>query len=210
MNLTKTMMGTMMAFAAGGMLLPMAAQAEVKPTIVVMHRNVQNQKDESNWNNLALDLAQDGYRVVSVAMKQDETAAEGRDQAVKLLNDSPEYGKIVLVGTAAASDAVSMTAEAEAPRVKSIVYVSADPAVPTLGPRTVSEPADLVGKIPSYQIRITDGKKTNLTEKGATMLRVREEGHSTLANLTDLKEAVEIFATGKAVYRYTDFSGYLS
>ena len=192
MNLTKSMM----LFAAGAMLLPFAAQAETKPTIVVVHRNILNEVDERNWQNLALDLATDGYRVVSLALNQGETVTEGRDQLVKLLNTSPEYGKLVLVGTAAASDVISLTAEAETGRVKSVVYVSAEPAVATLGPRNVAEPDDLVGKIPSYQIKITDGKRTQgLTEAGASVIRVREEGHSTLAKRQDLAAAIMLVAT---------------
>jgi len=194
MNLTKSMM----MFAAGTMLLPLAAQAETKPTIVVLHRNIQNQTDEKNWQNLALDLAGNGYRVVSVALEPTQSASSGRDEVVKLLNESPEYGKLVLVGTAAASDVVSLTAEAETGRVNSVVYVSAEPAVATLGPRTVDEPADLVGKVPSYQIKITDSKRPELpTELGASVIRVREEGHSTLAKRQDLSAAIVMVAADK-------------
>jgi len=158
MNLTKSMM----MFAAGTMLLPLAAQAETKPTIVVLHRNIQNQTDEKNWQNLALDLAGNGYRVVSVALEPTQSASSGRDEVVKLLNESPE------------------------------------PAVATLGPRTVDEPADLVGKVPSYQIKITDSKRPELpTELGASVIRVREEGHSTLAKRQDLSAAIVMVAADK-------------
>ncbi len=197
MNLTKSMM----MLAAGAMLMPLASQAETKPTLVVMHRNIQNQADEANWRDLALALAGDGFRVVTVALKPEETATEGRDEVVKLLNNAPEYGKVVLIGTAAASDVVSMTAEAEPQRVQSLVYVSAEPAVATLGPRTVSEPADLAGKIPSYQIKITNGKRSDLGEKGATMFRVREKGTSTVARVDDMTGALELVAIGHYVYR---------
>jgi hypothetical protein len=206
MNLTKSMM----MLAAGAMLLPLAAQAEQKPTLVVLHKNILNQNDEATWQDLANSLSQDGYRVVSVALRPEETAAQGRDQVVKLLSDSPEYGKVVLVGTAAASDALSMTAEADAARVKALVYVSAEPSVATLGPRTVSEPNDLVGKVPSFQIKITNGKRTDLNEKGATMLRVRENGKSTVARVDDMTSAIEICATGRAAYHEHGYNGYWS
>jgi hypothetical protein len=194
-NLTFAMSGMMTAAA---MLAPIAAHAATKPTIVVMHRNIQNQTDESNWRNLALGLASEGFRVVSVALKPEETAAAGRDQVVKLLDQSPEYGKVVLVGTAAASDALSLTAEAEQARVQAVAYVSAEPAVATLGPRTVEEPSDLVGKVPSFQIKITNGKQTSgLTETGASMFRVREEGKSTLARQQDMVDAIKLVASVK-------------
>ncbi len=193
-----TLTRSMMILTAAATLLPFAAQAEQKPTIVVMHRNIQNQKDESNWRNLANGLANDGYRVVSVALKPAETAAEGRDHVMVLLNESPEYGKVVLVGTAAASDAVSLTAEAAQARVQAVVYVSAEAAVPTLGPRTVNVPSNLVGKVTSYQIKISNGKRPQgFLEPGASMIRVREEGHSTLAKVSDLVDALEMVATDK-------------
>lgn len=191
MNMSRSMM----ILAAGATLLPLAAHADQKPTIVVMHQNVQKQKDEANWRNLANGLADAGYRVVSVALQPNETAAQGRDHAVQLLDESPEFGKIVLVGTAAASETLSLTAEAEATRVQALVYVSAEAAVPTLGPRTVSEPSDLVGKIPSYQIKITNGKRPQgLNEPGAAMIRVREDGDSTLAKQVDMVEALQMLA----------------
>jgi hypothetical protein len=195
MNLTKTLM----AITAGAALLPLAAQAETKPTIVVMHENIHNQKDEANWRDLASWISRDGYTVVSVALSPSESASASRDHVVKLLDQSPEYGKLVLVGTAAASDTLSLTAQSEAGRVQSLVYVSAEPAVPTLGPRTVSEPNELVGKIASFQIKITNGKKTSLNEKGANMLRVRENGSSTTARVEDLAQAIEIVAVGRLV-----------
>jgi hypothetical protein len=183
---------------AGAMLAPIAAHAATKPTLVVMHRNIQNQTDEANWRNLALGLASEGFRVVSVALEPQETATAGRDQVVKLLDQSPEYGKVVLVGTAAASDVLSLTAEAEQARVQAVAYVSAEPAVATLGPRTVEEPSDLVGKVPSYQIKITNGKHTlGLNEPGASMFRVREQGTSTLARQEDMVEAIKMVATQK-------------
>jgi membrane-associated protease RseP (regulator of RpoE activity) len=195
MNLTKSMM----TLAVAAMALPAAAaHAETKPTFVVVHRNVGIQTDETNWNNLALGLSSAGYRVVSVALKPNETATESRDKVAKLLDESPEFGKLVLVGTAAASDVLSQTAEVEASRVNALVYVSAEPAVATLGPRNVAEPSDLVGRIPSYQIKITD-KKRNLAfrEPGANLIRVREEGHSTLARQEDMVEALDRIASEK-------------
>lgn len=168
--------------------LPTAAT----PTVVVMHRNIQNEQDEQNWQQLALGLSYQGYRVISVAMQRDETAETAASNTIHLLNETGCNDKLVLVGTASASDAISAVAQAEPTHVKALVYVSDAEAVPTFGPRTVAEPATLTGVVPSFQVKVTNGKHTSATTEGGTIVfRVREQGHSTLGRTGDMVATID-------------------
>jgi pimeloyl-ACP methyl ester carboxylesterase len=210
MTTTISMMTSMMTkrvimlAAAAAMVLPVAAaHAEKKPTILLVHRNVQKQTDEKNWAQLSLDLSNDGYRVVSFAMPLGDASSLTRRDLVRLIkheDSSDNSDKVVVVSTAAASDVAESLVQTAPELVKALVYISAEPTVATLGPRTVSEPSDLVGKVPSYQVKITANKQTsNLYERGATTFLVREQGSSTLARLSDLQNAIETIATSKAL-----------
>ena len=189
MTLTKRILLT-----AGAMLLPVvAAQAEKKPTLVLMHRNIENVTDESNWLKLSAGLAHDGYKVISVALTPSEDAVAGRDHLTKLLDQYHTDEKFVLVGTAAVNETASMVAQAEKARIKAVVYISAEDSVKTLGPHQVNVPATL--GIVSYQVRITNAKHVHgLAEQGANTFQVREEGSSTLAKMDDLIVAINTVA----------------
>jgi hypothetical protein len=191
----------MMTAAAAVMVVPaVAAHAEKKPTILLVHRNIQKQADEQNWEKLAINLSADGYRVVSFAMALDDTTPLTRDGLLRVAKQESPNDKLLVVSTAAASDMAAQVVEAAPDMVKAIVYITAEPTVATLGPRTVSEPNDLVGKVPSYQIRISANQQTsNLYERGATSFRVREQGTSTLAKLSDLQDVIETIATTKTL-----------
>jgi pimeloyl-ACP methyl ester carboxylesterase len=189
----------MMKAALAALVMPAAAAyAAPKPTIVLVHRNIQKTVDEQNWKQLAINLADDGYRVLSYAMASTDSSAATRDGLVRLLSHEGMNEKLVVVSTAAASDMATMVAESEPERVKAVVYISAEPSVATLGPRSVEAPADLAGKVPVYQVKITSGTKTSdLFERGATTYRVREEGTSTLPRVHDLEQVIETVAVAK-------------
>jgi hypothetical protein len=191
----------MMTAAAAAMVLPVAAaHAEKKPTILLVHRNILKQADEQNWEKLAVNLSSDGYRVVSFAMAMDDSAPLTRAGLLRVMKQESPNDKLLVVSTAAASDVAAQVVEAAPDMVKALVYISAEPTVATLGPRTVAEPNDLVGKVPSYQIKISANPQTsNLYERGATSFRVREQGTSTLAKLSDLQNAIETIATSKTL-----------
>lgn len=187
-----TLTRRMTKFALGAMLLPVvAAYAEKKPTLVLMHRNIQNVQDESNWIKMSNGLAHEGYRVISVALLPDENVAQSTTHMTNLLDQYKNGETFVLVGTAAVNETASLVAKAERSRVKAVVYISAEDSVKTLGPHQVTVPAELASALPNYQVRITNAKSVKgLVEKGSNTFQVREEGTSTLANTEDLISAL--------------------
>ena len=191
----KTTRMTLLALSAAlalPILTTVTAHASTTPTVVVMHRNIQNTQDEQHWQELASGLSYQGYRVISVAMDRDETASAAADHTIQLLDHAGCNDKLVLVGTAAASDAISAVAQAEPTRVKALVYVSASDAVPSFGPRSVTEPSTLTGVVPSFQVKVTNGKTVSeKTEGGTTAFKVREQGNSTLGRTTDLVATID-------------------
>ena len=191
----KTTRLTMLALAAAVAVPSLSAGAlttAALPTVVVMHRNIQNTPDEQHWQELAQGLSYQGYRVISVAMDRNETAQTAAGHTIQLLDRVGCNDKLVLVGTASASDAISAVAQAEPAKVKALVYVSASDAVPAFGPRSVTEPAALTGLVPSFQVKVTNGKKTSTAfEGGSTVFQVREQGHSTLGRTADMVAAID-------------------
>lgn len=188
---TRMMTKLLLAAVAIPAVSTVAAHASTTPTIVVMHRNIQNAQDEANWMDLARGLSHEGFRVVSVAMERDEPAAEASAHVIKMLDESASTDKVLLVGTAAASDALFAVAEAEPTHVSGLVYVDNAGAVPTFGPRTVVVPANLLGVVPSYEVKVTNEKRSSSqAEGGVTVFKVREQGHSTLGRTEDMVAAI--------------------
>lgn len=189
MKTTRTLSTLMTAAAALAIpaLSTVAAHASTTPTVVVMHRNVHNAQDEATWMGLAQGLSREGFRVISVAMNRDETAAEASSHVIQLLDESGYNDKVLLVGTASASEAISAVAQAEPARVQGLVYVSAADTVPTFGPRFVTVPASLQGVVPSFQVKVTNEKHaSSKAEGGAVVFKVREQGHTTLGRTEDM------------------------
>ena len=187
MKTTRMISNLMMAALAVPALTAVAAHAGTTPTVVVMHRNIHNTQDEATWMELAQGLSREGFRVVSVAMNRDETAKEASTHVIQLLDRAGYNDKLLLVGTASASEAISAVAEAEPTRVEGLVYVSAADTVPTFGPRFVTVPASLQGVVPSYQVKVTNDKHaSNHAEGGAVVFKVREQGHTTLGRTEDM------------------------
>lgn len=192
MKTTRMMMNLALAAAVVPALTAIAAQAETTPTIVVMHRNIHNVQDEQKWAELAQGLSYNGFRVVSVAMERDEPAATASAHLIKLLDESGYNQNVLLVGTAAASEAISAVALAEPTRVKALVYVSAAETVPTFGPRSVAVPANLAGLVPAYQVKVTNEKRVSASiEGGVTVFKVREQGRSTLGRTGDMVAMID-------------------
>jgi hypothetical protein len=181
------------ALVAGALLVPAAAAHAEKPTVILMHRDIKNVQDEQRWNDVARDLEFDGFHVVSMALQQNSTPTDGAYSTVNYVNAELKGKDLLLVGTASVSDAMSLVAEQAPNHVKALMYLVAATPVRTLGPRTVSEPAALVGRVPSIQVTITNIKHmTEQNESGVPAFRVREEGKSTLANVDDLEAAIEL------------------
>ncbi len=191
MKTTRLTLLALSAVVAIPSLMTVTAQAATLPTIVVMHRNIQNVQDEKNWQELAIGLSDEGYRVVSVAMERNEAAATAAQNTIDLLNRAGYNDKLVVVGTASASDAISALAQAEPTKVKALVYVSASDAVPTFGPRSVTVPSTLTGIVPTFQVKVVAGKNTASTEGGQTTFKVREQGNSTLGRTTDMVAMID-------------------
>jgi hypothetical protein len=192
MKTTRVWTKLLLAALAVPAVAAVAAKAEATRTIVVMHRNIQNTQDEQMWSELARGLSSDGFRVVSVAMQRNESATDASQHLLKLLDLMGERNKVLLVGTASASDAISDVAESAPARVEALVYVSAADAVPAFGPRTVSVPANLLGLVPAYQAKVTNEKRSSsTTEGGAMVFKVREQGQSTLGRTGDMVAMIE-------------------
>ena len=192
MKTTRIILSGLVAAVAIPAVTAVAAHAETMPTVVVMHRNIHNVQDEATWVDLAQELSGKGFRVISVAMNRDETAQEASTDVIRILNRTGYDDKVLLVGTASASEALSEVAEGEGTRVKGLVYVSAADTVPSFGPRFVTVPASLQGVVPSYQVKVTNEKHaSSKAEGGAVMFKVREQGHTTLGRTSDMVAAID-------------------
>ena len=184
---------TKLAVAAAVAVPAVAAHAEKMPTVVVMHRNIQNVEDEANWQTLAGGLSFEGFRVISIAFDQAQTAKQTHDELTRMLAQEAVDQKVLLVGTSAVSETIASVAAEKPTQVEGLVFVSASDAVPAFGPRTVNVPAGLASLVPTYQVKITRDKSSSAKIEGtATILRVREEGKSTLARNEDLIDAIKI------------------
>ena len=182
--------------ALAATLLPaIAAHAELKPTLVVMHRNIGRAQDEANWSNLANQLASHGFRVVSLALHENESAEQGAAQLRADFAGPDQQADFIVVGTAAVAETANVFAQSRPRQLRAIVYLSADGAVPAYGPRTVDIPTTLSAKVPTYQVKVSDTRKSLQSRDGAsTVYHVREEGKSTLPRIADLEATLENIA----------------
>ena len=126
-----------------------AAQAQTKPTVVLVHGAFA---DSSSWNGVVADLTRDGYHVVAAANPLRGVANDAA--AVRtVINAIP--GPVILVGHSYGGTVISAAADG-ASNVKALVYVAA--FAPEVGESTF----DLTGKFPGSTLPPTLDKPVDL------------------------------------------------
>ncbi|MBO9544582.1 alpha/beta hydrolase [Caulobacter sp.] len=126
---------TALAFALAFSLTGLAAQAQTKPTIVLVHGAFA---DSSSWDGVVADLTRDGYHVVAAANPLRGLASDAA--AVRTVIDATP-GPIILVGHSYGGAVISTAAQGAA-KVKAMVYVAA------FAPEVGESIFDLTGKFP--------------------------------------------------------------
>ena len=146
----KTLIAGGLMLAAG--LLATAAQAQEKPTVVLVHGAFA---DSSSWNGVIAALQHDGYTVVAApdtlrGVRADADVVAGVVKGIS--------GPVVLVGHSYGGSVISEAAEGT-PNVKALVYVAAfapDKGETALG-LTGKFPGSTLGPTLAPPVRLTGG-----------------------------------------------------
>ncbi len=146
-----TLIAAGLMLAAG--LLPATAQAQEKPTVVLVHGAFA---DSSSWNGVIAALQHDGYPVVAAPDNLRGVRADAEIVADVVKGIS---GPVVLVGHSYGGSVISEAAEGT-PNVKALVYVSA------FAPDAGETALGLTGKFPGSTLGPTLAPPVPLTAGG--------------------------------------------
>ncbi|SNS30258.1 hypothetical protein SAMN05421770_101409 [Granulicella rosea] len=171
---TRTKLTT--AVAALAMTLPtVAAHAEKKPTVLLVHSAAQADAD---WKNLSLELASEGYRVLAMKVLPNQSAADERAELTQFIGNEDANSRFLVVTSEPAGATVSDFAGTLGNRVKSVVYLTTAPTVAA------------VSATPQYFVQLT-AAKTQPVETSELRYSVHAAGPQMVASTSDLVGVIE-------------------